>query len=136
MSRALLGLSLLLVCHITQAAKVLAPEEMERLILGTWKEEIRSDGVFVSGTSSYTPDSKVVHVGSMVAQGQELKFYFESRWRIEGNVLITEVLKSSFPEGVPAGSIERDTILSMSQDQWTYRDSDGMEVTAIRVSTD
>ncbi len=105
---------------------------MERLILGAWSEKAELEGFTVSGTSRYSPDHTVEHIGSVVGADSKVNFRFRSTWRIEGNTLITEVLESDQPEMVAVGYVERDTILSMSEAQWTYRDSDGMEFTVVR----
>ena len=115
------------------SAESLTSAEMEEVILGAWTEKFEMDGVIAAGISRYSPDYSVEHTGSIVTDDLKITFRFRSKWRIENDILITEALETKQPEIVAVGDIERDTILSMSHDQWTYREADGNVVTAVRL---
>ena len=127
---------LLLLSSLSAIAESAAHDSLDKMILGSWRESVVMGEVSSSGISVYSPDSTVTHQIKAVAPGLTLEIRTRSRWRIEGSELITEVTESSRPDAIPVGAIERDTIVSMERNRWVYRDSDGVEVTAIRVEDD
>lgn len=123
---------LLLFGQVASGVELPPPKEMEKLILGTWKEEISSEGLTVKGESTYKPDFTVEVVGAVTGPHGITLIRMKLKWRIEGNVLITKVIEANHSELI--GDIERDTILAMNSSQYVYRDSDGLETTATRVT--
>jgi hypothetical protein len=124
---------LLVLSSFSAAAESVLVRPLERMILGSWRESVVMGEATSSGISVYSPDSTVTHQIKFVGPGLTIEVRTRSRWRIEGKELITEVTESSRPDVLPIGTTERDTIVAMEKNQWVYRDSDGVEVTAIRL---
>ena len=133
MRKLLIVIALLFGAYSCFASDALPADQMEAMIVGTWSEEYELDGVRASAVSKYTSGHSVEQLGTFTAENLRVDYRLRARWSIQGDTLVTEVLESSHPELVAVGHVERDTILSMTTDQWVYRDADGVEFTAKRV---
>ncbi len=133
MHRLLLLFVLLSFASLSMAIEPQSVADMEKIILGSWSEKLDMEGLITSGVSKYSSDHTVEHIGSIVAFDFKIDFRIRSKWRIEDDTLITEVLETNQPDMIGVGHVERDKILSMTNNNWTYRDSNGTESTAVRL---
>lgn len=99
--------------------------EAARLLAGTW---VATDKPGVSdATMIFRPDGTFLTHATLNIPGGPIKFQAEGKWRMEGGVLIEELTRSSHPNLAPVGLLTRDTLTSVTADEYRYRTERGEE---------
>lgn len=93
-------------------------EEIAKLFVGKWNRQM-PPGSKDRATTTFDRDGTFSGVGR-VADGK-IEYKAEGKWRIENGVLIEEITKSSHPERVPAGTVSKDTLISVTKDEFRYQ---------------
>ena len=110
-------------------------ETIERLLPGRWQARIDfGDGFIGTGISVYRADRTLRLAGSVTGPKVRLDFAVSGKWRVVGDKLITDVTATSAPELLPIGEESTDTVIAIDQENFTYIDEDGLEITEKRMA--
>ena len=107
-------------------------ERIRRLLPGLWQADQVQEALSVRATSEYRRDGFVVYAGRITGPGVDLSYRVRSRWAVEGDALVTEIVESDQPQLLPVGSRKRDTVLSIDARRFRYRDEQGGEHEELR----
>jgi hypothetical protein len=90
-------------------------------LLGTW--EFQQPGALNSfiGYTTYFADGRCVQIGRGKTLGLTKWIYVESKWHLEGDQVVTAVMRSNL--GIPAGKSTTSRILRLTESDFTYRES-------------
>jgi hypothetical protein len=125
--------SLLLIFFIFPIALFAIPNttDRERLLLGTWTEEITDGPIHLKGEKTFYAGG-VASGWFKVWQRSENKkeelvadVTFKSRWRIEGEILISYEVRTKPEAALDPNEEIRDTIISIDGKEFRYRSDDG-----------
>jgi len=115
------------------AAKSVNEEGYAKTILGSWKLEMKEGPVVGQAISTYEKDGTCTTAGSFTAEGQKLEAKAKGKWTIVKDKITIEVTESSAPEMIPVGQKSTDTILSLTDKEYRYRNASGEEMKETRV---
>lgn len=107
---------------------------IRRLLPGLWRADAVQDTLTIRATSDYRRDGTVVYAGRVTGPGVDLAYRVRSRWTVDGDAVVTEILESDQPQMLPVGSRKRDTVLSLDGRRFRYRDEQGGEHEEVRIS--
>jgi hypothetical protein len=102
-------------------------------VLGTWRQEIKQGPMVGHALTTYTEDGKASAVLNMDMQGQKMQVTTKAKWSIEKNKMSVEILECSMPDMMPVGTKITQTIISLTDKEFTYKDETAGEK---RVKTD
>ena len=106
-------------------------------VLGTWRQEIKQGPMVGHALTTYTEDGKATAVLNMEVQGQKMEVTTKAKWSIEKNKMSVEILECSMPEMMPVGTKLTQTIISLTDKEFTYKDETaGEQITEKRVKPD
>ena len=104
--------------------------------MGTWKFEIKQEGMHATGTTIYHADGRSESKGAVEIEGKKSEFSAEAKWTVAGNKLGFEVTKTSDPESMPVGLKWTETIIRINDKEFRYLDDEGKEQVEKRVVTE
>jgi hypothetical protein len=116
-----------------KAAEEKAAAHYSKQLVGTWKFEIKAEGMEVSGLTTYKPDGTCASKGNYNIAGEKSDFSAETKWVVKGNKLSFEVTKTSDPESMPVGLKWTETIVRINDKEFRYLDDEGKEQIEKRV---
>jgi hypothetical protein len=116
-----------------QAAEEKAATHYRKQLIGTWKFEIKQEGMQASGLTTYRADGTSESKGSFDIGGQKSEFSAEAKWTVKGNQLSFQVTKTSDPESMPVGLKWTETIVRINDKEFRYLDDEGKEQIEKRV---
>ncbi|WP_035603571.1 hypothetical protein [Haloferula sp. BvORR071] len=103
-------------------------------ILGTWRQDIKQGPMVGHGLTTYTEDGKASAELNMDVQGQKMQVTMKAKWSIEKNKMSVEIIECSMPEMMPVGTKIAQTIISLTDKEFTYKDETaGEQITEKRV---
>lgn len=119
---------------LTALSKSVADSDIrnqEQILLGTWHEEDSESGLHMAGEKTFRPNGTAegwIKIWRRSSDGKEVLVgdaTFKSRWRIEGNELVSfEVFTE--PKGLLDPNKEiRDVILSLDREVFRFKTDDG-----------
>lgn len=108
------------------------PEEYTKALLGTWRNEIREESYKGHTLTTYLENGTATSFAHLEAGDKGLDITAKAKWTLEGSKLTVEVTESSLPEMMPVGTKIEQTIVSLSEKEFRYKQS-GKEVTEKRV---
>jgi len=97
----------------------------QKLIIGTWKFELKLEGYHILGITTYLADGTAQARGEFVIEGEKTHFTAEAKWSIKGDKLSGEITKTSDPEFMELGEKWTDTIVSIDDKEFQYIDEEG-----------
>jgi hypothetical protein len=132
---------------VAQAEAPAAPKEVPaaavkeadyaKALLGSWRQDIKQGPVSGVGITTYLEGGKATSVASFEAGGQKIEVSAKATWTVEKDKLTIEITESSMPEMMPVGTKMVETILSLTDKEFKYRDeASGQDVTEKRVVLD
>ena len=107
---------------------------IQRLLPGRWQADQVQDALTVRATSDYGRDGIVVYAGRVTGPGVDLSYRVRSRWSVDGDAVVTQILESDRPDLLPVGSRKRDTVLALDARRFRYRDEQGGEHEELRIA--
>lgn len=118
------------------ADDALPDEYLRKHIVGAWKIHIKKDNTEINAIDKFFPNGKVEQKGIIKTPHREVSVEMKSSWQIEHGFLIW-TLESISPSGMrPVGSITKNRILSMSDNEFKYKSTGSRDVrTYQRVNT-
>ena len=116
-----------------QAAEEKAAAHYRKLLVGTWKFEIKQEGMQAAGLTTYRPDGTSESKGQFDVGGQKIDFSAEAKWSVKGNKLSFLVTKTSDAESMPVGLKWTETIVRINDKEFRYLDDEGHEQVEKRV---
>jgi hypothetical protein len=115
------------------AAEEKAATHYRKLLVGTWKFEIKQEGMQATGLTTYRPDGTSESKGRFDVGGQKTEFSAEAKWTVKGNKLSFQVTKTSDAESMPVGLKWTETIVRINDKEFHYLDDEGKEQIEKRV---
>jgi hypothetical protein len=107
--------------------------EATKLLVGTWvvpREQYTATSK--DGGFTFRADSTFSSYGVFRIRDQDLRIEVEGKWNIKDGVLIEELTKSSQPQMAPVGDLTRDTLLTVTDKEYSFRTERGVEHTYVR----
>ena len=103
-------------------------------IVGTWKtDEVVSNGMVINETDTYLSDGKMTLKGT-IKQGDKLtEFSGNGTWELKDRILTRTIRSSTIPDLIPNGTTSTQTIVSITDQSLTMRNSEGKTTTDRRV---
>src|SRR5262249_5722015 len=107
--------------------------EASTLLIGSWvvpRDQHRNmgqDGDYTFKSDGTFSSYGVFHVGD-----QDLRIEVEGTWSVKDGVLIEELTKSSEPQRARIGSVSRDTLLAVTDREYSFRNEGAVEHTYVR----
>lgn len=99
---------------------------IKSLLPGLWRADSESPPISVKATSNYLRNGTVVFDGHITGPGVDVKYRVKSKWKVEGDVLVSTIVESNRPDMLAVGSVERDRIVEIDGKHFTYVDSTGV----------
>lgn len=115
------------------AAEEKAGAHYSKELVGTWKFEIKQEGMSATGTNTYKADGTSVSKGQFDVGGQKTEFSAEAKWTVKGNKLSFEVTKTSDAGSMPVGTKWTQTIVRLTEKEFRFLDAEGNERAETRV---
>jgi hypothetical protein len=129
-----IAVSILLFCfsfvHLASAA-LPSDSKITHLLVGTWLAS-KEPGLEEAITTYNTNATFSGHATIKWPDGK-VTVKVVGEWHVSHGILITKVTRSSHPDLVPAGLESRDTLLSMTSDDYRYRTDKGKVSSCVRV---
>jgi hypothetical protein len=116
-----------------QAAEEKAAAHYRKMLVGTWKFEMKQEGMQASGLTTYRADGTSESKGQFDIGGQKSDFSAEAKWTVKGNKLSFQVTKTSDAESMPVGLKWTETIVRINDKEFHYLDDEGKEQVEKRV---
>jgi hypothetical protein len=110
-----------------KAAEEKAATHYRKQLVGTWKFEIKQEGMEATGVTTYRPDGTSSSTGQFDVGGKKTEFSAEAKWTVKGNKLSFEVTKTSDAESMPVGLKWSETIVRINDKEFHYLDDEGKE---------
>jgi hypothetical protein len=116
-----------------KAAEEKAGAHYTKQLLGTWKFELRQEGMSATGSTTYKADGTSESKGQFDMGGQKSEFSAEAKWSVKGNKLSFQVTKTSDANSMPVGLKWTQTIVRINEKEFRYLDDEGKERVETRV---
>jgi hypothetical protein len=106
----------------------------QKKIVGTWKtDEVVSNGMVINETDTYSADGKLTLTGSIRKGDKLTEFSGNGTWELKNSILTRTILTSTIPELIPNGTTSVQTIVSVTDQSLTMRNSEGKTTVDKRV---
>jgi hypothetical protein len=116
-----------------QAAEEKAAAHYRKMLIGTWKFEMKQEGMQATGLTTYRPDGTSESKGQFDVGGKKIDFSAEAKWTVKGNKLSFQVTKTSDAESMTVGLKWTETITRINDKEFRYLDDEGKEQVEKRV---
>ena len=113
-----------------------AAAHYRKLLTGTWKFEIKQEGMQGSRLTTFREDGTCTSKGEIQVGGKETPVSAESKWTIKGNKLSFEVTKTSDAALMSTGQKWTVTIVRITEKEFHYLDDEDKEQVEKRVPDD
>jgi len=107
-------------------------EDYAKTLVGTWRQEIKEGPINGYSTTTYFADGTATSSAEIDSGGKKISVSSKAKWTVEKNKLTAEIVESSMPQMIPAGTKVTQTIVSLSENEIRYTQS-GKEITEKRV---
>lgn len=107
-------------------------EDYAKTLLGSWRHEMNDGPVTGHSITTYSEGGKAVSTAHLKAGDKELTITAKAKWTLEKNKITTEIVESTMPEMMPVGTKIEQTIVSLSDEEFTYT-QEGKKLTEKRV---
>ena len=114
-------------------AKKQTDAEITKLLVGKWALEVDEMGVKVKGTQEYTKDGKFVGEATIEAGKNTIKLTVSGTWVVKDGKVIETVKKSNQPMIAPEGKESKDTVISIDDKVYKFKDEMDKERTVKRI---
>lgn len=116
-------------------AAVAPDSETAKLLRGSWAIPVEQyNGTIKDGAYTFRADGTFTSFTIFRGHGQDLRLDVEGRWSIKNGILIETFTKSSHPDMLRPGVTTRDTLLSITQKEYRYRQEGGKEHSLLRTT--
>jgi len=100
--------------------------EAAKLLRGSWAVPVEQyGGVIKDGGYTFQANGDFTSFTLLPGHRQDLRVDVEGRWSIKDGILIETITKSSQPDIVRPGLTTRDTLLSVTEKEYRFREEDG-----------
>jgi hypothetical protein len=100
--------------------------EAAKLLRGSWAVPVEQYSAAVKDAGyTFRADGTFTSFTLLSGHGQDVRVDLEGRWSIKDGILIETVTKSSQPDTVRPGLTTRDTLLSVTEKEYRFREEDG-----------
>lgn len=107
-------------------------QEIRAKIVGTWIVDTQvPNGISIKGYVTLASDHTFVSKGTLKAGDKEQEIEYEGKWEIKEGVLIETITKSN-NKGPTVGTVTRDKVTRITEDELEYETEKGKAVTRKR----
>jgi hypothetical protein len=106
----------------------ISDNDLKTALVGTWVNPPDSDAAYLPARQVFHRDGTTSVYIYATAECLEPAAIFEGRWSVVDGMLITQITRSSHPDLVAVGQVERVTILALESDRVVINAADAVYV--------
>jgi hypothetical protein len=102
-------------------------------LVGSWlAPPAQYHAINSAGAFTFKRDGTFSSYGVFTHGNEKIRIEVKGKWRVKGGILIEELTASDRPDLVPVGLVTRDTLLGVTDKEFSFRTEHGDQYTYLR----